>query len=139
MQTPSTALLRLGWVAAIIYLGFGLFFGFLPSHWDEASLTDQILYIVFLVGGGLLLIAGLRLFSTQSRGWSGAGLDRRTGRSCAAVRDLAAPPRGDRADRPERARRTPGPRHRICLTRPRTERSFRATSGTLAGSPFEGP
>lgn len=62
-HTPSAALLRLGWVAAIIYLGFGLVFGFLPSHWDEASLTDQVLYIVFLVGGGLLLIAGLRLFS----------------------------------------------------------------------------
>ena len=62
-QTPSAALLRLGWVAAIIYLGFGLVLGFLPSHWDEASLTDQVLYIVFLVGGGLLLIAGLRLFS----------------------------------------------------------------------------
>jgi hypothetical protein len=62
-QTPSAALLRLGWVAAIIYLGFGLVFGFLPSHWDEASLTDQVLYIVFLVGGALLLVAGLRLFS----------------------------------------------------------------------------
>ena len=59
-QTPSTALLRLGWVAAIIYLGFGLVLGFLPSHWDEASMTDQVLYIVFLVGGGLLLIAGLQ-------------------------------------------------------------------------------
>lgn len=62
-QTPSAALLRLGWVAAIIYLGFGLVFGFLPSHWEEASMTEQVLYIVFLVGGGLLLIAGLRLFS----------------------------------------------------------------------------
>ena len=62
-QTPSVVLLRLGWVAAIIYLGFGLVLGFLPSHWDEASLIDQVLYVVFLVGGALLLIAGLRLFS----------------------------------------------------------------------------
>lgn len=50
-------------MAAIIYLGFGLVLGFLPSHWDEAPLTDQVLHIVSLVGGGLLLIVGLRLFS----------------------------------------------------------------------------
>lgn len=62
MQTPSVVLLRLGWVAAIVYLGFGLVLGFLPSHWDEASLSDQVLYILFLVGGALLLVAGLRLF-----------------------------------------------------------------------------
>ena len=64
-QIPSKVLLRLGWVAAIVYLAFGLIFGFLPSHWDEASLTDQVLYIVFLVGGGLILVARLRVFPSR--------------------------------------------------------------------------
>lgn len=71
-QVTSRALLRLGWVVAVFYLVFGLVIGLLPSHWDEASLTDQVFYIVFVVGGGVLLAVGLRVF--EQAAWPGAAL-----------------------------------------------------------------
>ena len=56
----SKALYRLGWVTAVAYLLVGLVVGLLPYHWKEAGVTDQVLWVVFIAGGGLLLIAGLR-------------------------------------------------------------------------------
>jgi hypothetical protein len=35
--------------------------GLWPSVWDDSSAGDQIFWIVFLVGGSLLLLAGLRI------------------------------------------------------------------------------
>ena len=62
MDTEGThkALVRLGWITAIIYIAVGLVVGLLPSHWKEAPVADQVLWVVFLAGGGLILIAGLR-------------------------------------------------------------------------------
>jgi len=40
--------------------------------WEESSATDQVLWIVILVGGGLLLVAGLWLVKRSP--WVGAAL-----------------------------------------------------------------
>jgi di/tricarboxylate transporter len=74
MNTEGThkALVRLGWITAIVYIAVGLVVGLLPSHWKETGAADQVLWVVFLAGGGLLLIAGLR--SIERSPWLGAGL-----------------------------------------------------------------
>ena len=74
MNTEGTlkALVRLGWITAIVYIAVGLVVGLLPSHWKEAGAADQVLWVVFLAGGGLLLVAGLR--SIERSPWLGAAL-----------------------------------------------------------------
>ena len=71
---PVPKLLRnLGYVAAAAYLVIGIVGGVLwPSHWDNASVSDQAAWIILMVGGAILLVAGLRLFP-RSR-WGGAVL-----------------------------------------------------------------
>jgi hypothetical protein len=46
---------------AIAYLFVGVAGAIWPGHWDEAAASDQILWAVFLIVGGLLVLAGLRL------------------------------------------------------------------------------
>jgi hypothetical protein len=65
-------LFRLVAFVAVAYLLVGLIGGPWPGHWDEASALDEILWYVFLVGGGALLLAGLWLF--QRSPWAGAAL-----------------------------------------------------------------
>ena len=74
MRTGTThkALFRLGWITAIAYLVIGIVVGVLPYHWKEAGIADQVLWVVFIAGGGLLLIAGLR--SIEHSPWLGATL-----------------------------------------------------------------
>ena len=55
------ALLALGLFAGLAYLVVGVAGAIWPGHWDEAAASDQILWAVFLVVGGLLVLAGLRL------------------------------------------------------------------------------
>ena len=55
------ALLGLGMFTGIAYLIVGVAGAIWPGHWDEAAASDQILWAVFLIGGGLLVLAGLRL------------------------------------------------------------------------------
>ena len=55
------ALLGLGMFTAIAYLFVGVAGAIWPGHWDEAAASDQILWAVFLIVGGLLVLAGLRL------------------------------------------------------------------------------
>jgi hypothetical protein len=65
-------LVVLGTFTAVAYLLIGVIGGLWASHWDDASASDQILWIAFLVGGALLLLAGLRI-SRRSR-WTAAAL-----------------------------------------------------------------
>lgn len=48
-------------VSGVIYLVVGIAGGIWPGHWDQASASDQILWFVFGIGGGVLVLAGLRL------------------------------------------------------------------------------
>ena len=50
----------------------GLIVGLLPYHWKQASVADQVFWVVFLTGGGVLIIAGLRSFDRSP--WLGAAL-----------------------------------------------------------------
>jgi hypothetical protein len=65
-------LFRLGAFTGIVYIVVGIVGGLWPGHWDGSSTGDQALWFVFLIGGGVLLLAGLRLF--QRSPWSGAAL-----------------------------------------------------------------
>jgi hypothetical protein len=71
MPVPKT-LRVLGYFAAIAYFIVAIVGGLWPSHWDNASAVDQALWIGLMVGGSILLVAGLRLFP-RSR-WGGAAL-----------------------------------------------------------------
>ena len=61
-----------GYFAAVAYFIVGIVGGLWPSHWENASGSDQALWIILMVGGSILLVAGLRLFP-RSR-WGGAVL-----------------------------------------------------------------
>jgi di/tricarboxylate transporter len=65
------ALFGLGWFAAAAYVLAGVVGG-VWSRWDEASASDQIVWVVLLVGGGLMLAIGLRRFETSP--WVGTAL-----------------------------------------------------------------
>jgi len=55
------ALFGLGVFTAVAYIFVGIAGGIWPGHWDDTGATDQILWVVFGVGGGLILLGGLRL------------------------------------------------------------------------------
>ena len=55
------ALLGLGVFTGIAYLLVGVAGAIWPGHWDDAAASDQIVWALFLIAGGLLLLAGLRL------------------------------------------------------------------------------
>jgi len=62
----------LGGLTAVTYLLVGIVAGTSPMTWEESSTADQVLWIVILVGGGLLLVAGLWLVKRSP--WVGAAL-----------------------------------------------------------------
>jgi hypothetical protein len=68
----SKTLLILGAPAGTAYLLAGIFGAFWASHWTEASASDQAVWVLFLSGGGALLLAGLRVFRHSP--WLGATL-----------------------------------------------------------------
>ena len=55
------ALRGLGKFTGIAYLIVGVAGAIWPGHWDDAAASDQIVWAVLLVGGGLAVLAGLRL------------------------------------------------------------------------------
>jgi hypothetical protein len=61
----------LGGFAAVAYLLAGIV-GAIWPRWDEAPASDQILWLTLLVGGGVMLAAGLRAFDRSP--WAGAAL-----------------------------------------------------------------
>jgi hypothetical protein len=71
MPVPK-ALSVLGYFAAVAYVIVGLVGGLLLPHWVDASASDQAAWIILMVGGAILLVAGLQFFP-RSR-WGGAVL-----------------------------------------------------------------
>ena len=72
IRATEKALFWLGWITAGAFAVWGLVLGLWPGHWDEASTLDQVLFVVFMVGGALLIVAGLRYFEHSP--WVGAAL-----------------------------------------------------------------
>ena len=68
----SRGLASFGWIVGIAYIAAGIAGGIWPGHWDDAAASDQIIWVVFLVAGGALVLAGLRVFPRFP--WAGAGL-----------------------------------------------------------------
>jgi hypothetical protein len=68
----SRAFVIFGRVVAIAYIIVGIAGGIWPGHWDDAAASDQIVWIVLLLSGGVLILAGLRLFARSP--WGGAAL-----------------------------------------------------------------
>jgi hypothetical protein len=62
-----TALFGLGYATAAGYVLAGALGAWWPGHWDEAPAFDQVLWGVMLVGGGILIVAGLRIFERNPR------------------------------------------------------------------------
>ena len=51
----------LGMFTGVAYLIVGVAGAIWPGHWDDAAASDQIVWAVLLIAGGLLVLAGLRL------------------------------------------------------------------------------
>ncbi len=63
------ALRWLGMFTGVAYLIVGVAGAIWPGHWDDAAASDQIIWAVLLVAGGLLVLTGLRLLrSAPARG-----------------------------------------------------------------------
>jgi hypothetical protein len=70
--TVEKLLVVLGTFTGIAYLVIGVVGGLWSSHWEDASASDQIIWIVLLLGGGLLLLAGIRI--SKRSPWAAAAL-----------------------------------------------------------------
>ena len=70
--TLEKVLVVLGFFVAVAYLLVGIIGGLSLSHWDEASASDQILWVSLLVGGAILILAGLRI--SRRSPWGAAAL-----------------------------------------------------------------
>jgi hypothetical protein len=62
----------LGTVLGVIYVIAGIVVGLWSSHWDSSSTGDRLLWLTFLVGGGVVVLLGLRLFERSP--WPAASL-----------------------------------------------------------------
>ena len=62
-----TALFWLGTITGVAYLGIGALGAWWPGHWDDAAASDQILWGALLIGGGVALLAGLRIIERTPR------------------------------------------------------------------------
>ena len=83
------ALRGLGTFTGVAYLIVGVAGAIWPGHWDDAAASDQIVWAVLLIAGGLLVLTGLRsLRSAPARGarlvslGAVVGALRSSGRSC---------------------------------------------------------
>ena len=66
-------LLILGAIAVFIYLLAGTVVGLLmPGHWEEASTSSQVVFVVLAVVGSSVLALGLWVFHRSP--WSGVAL-----------------------------------------------------------------
>lgn len=69
-ETLRKSVFRLGTFLGIVYVLAGVIGGVWSSHWEDASTSDRTFWVIFLVGGGAMLLAGLWFF-IRSR-WIGA-------------------------------------------------------------------
>jgi len=68
----TKTLFWLGAFTGVAFIVVGIVGGILPSHWEDAPASDRIVWVVLSVGGGLALLAGLRLLSRSP--WTGTAL-----------------------------------------------------------------
>lgn len=66
-MSVRSALFWLGGVTGVAYLLAGALGGWWPGHWDDAPAADQVIWIVLLVGGGVAILAGLRVIERSPR------------------------------------------------------------------------
>ena len=62
-----SALFWLGTITGIAYLLIGALGAWWPGHWDDTGASDQILWGALLMGGGVSLLAGLRIIERSPR------------------------------------------------------------------------
>jgi hypothetical protein len=62
-----TALFVLGYITAAAYVVGGALGAWWPGHWDDAPASDQVIWGVLLVGGGILVLIGVRLIERSPR------------------------------------------------------------------------
>lgn len=62
-----TALFWLGTITGVAYLLIGALGAWWPGHWDDAAAGDQIIWGALLIGGGVALLAGLRIIDRTPR------------------------------------------------------------------------
>ena len=55
------ALRGLGMFTGVAYLIVGVAGAIWPGHWDDAAASDQIVWAVLLIAGGLPVLAGIRM------------------------------------------------------------------------------
>ena len=55
------ALRALGSFTGVAYLIVGVAGAIWPGHWDDAPASDQVMWAVLLIAGGLLILTGLRV------------------------------------------------------------------------------
>jgi hypothetical protein len=67
----TKTLFWLGAFTGVAFILVGIVGGILPQ-WDDAPASDQIVWVVLGVGGGLALLAGLRLLPRAP--WTGTAL-----------------------------------------------------------------
>ena len=60
-MTAEKVLVVLGTITGVAYVLVGLITGLWPSFWDDSSTGDRIVWMALLVGGGIVLLAGLRI------------------------------------------------------------------------------
>jgi hypothetical protein len=53
-------LLGLGTFTGVAYLIVGVAGAIWPGHWDDAAASDQVVWAVLLIAGGLLVLTGIR-------------------------------------------------------------------------------
>lgn len=62
----------LGTAVGAVYILVGVIVGALPAVWEDSSTGGRVFWILFLVGAGVLVLAGLRIFDRLPR--AGAAL-----------------------------------------------------------------
>jgi len=71
-STAWKSLSALGKLAGAAYILVGVVVGALPAVWEDSSTGGRVFWIIFLVGAGVLLFAGLRIFDRSP--WAAAAL-----------------------------------------------------------------
>jgi hypothetical protein len=68
--TARKSLSVLGTLAGAVYILVGIIVGALPAAWEDTETAGRVVWIAFLVGSGVLLLIGLRIFDRSP--WAGA-------------------------------------------------------------------
>ena len=72
VRTARKGLFVLGTAVGVVYILVGVIVGALPAVWEDSSTGGRVFWIIFLVGAGVLVLAGLRVFERSP--WAGAAL-----------------------------------------------------------------